>query len=146
MSFLANWFTLGIILIILEMLLPGMFLMWFGVSALIVGIIALIIPMSINTALILFAIISVCSVVAVIVIMRKIAPNTKSTTTHNLNQVRGSELIGANFTLDSKVTNQQGKLNIGDTVWLLKGPDAQAGTHITITGIENNALVFKIIE
>lgn len=145
MAFLVNWFTLGIILIILEMLLPGMFLMWFGASALIVGVITLIIPMSMNAELVLFAITSVLSVIAVIVIMRRVSPNTQSTVTHNLNQARGSEFIGMTFTLDSKVVNNEGKLNIGDTVWLIKGPDAEAGTHIEITHVKNNALTFKII-
>mgnify|MGYP001447663567 FL=1 len=134
MALLVNWFTLGIILIILEMLLPGMFLMWFGVSALIVGLITLIFSMSMNAELILFAITSVLSVIAVIVIMRKASPT------------RDSDLIGATFTLDSAVTNHQGQLNIGDSVWLIKGPDAEAGTNIAITAIENNTLVFKIIE
>lgn len=146
MVFLVNWFTIGIILIILEMLLPGMFLMWFGISALFVGLITLIISMSINAELILFAITSVLSVIAVIVIMRKVSPNTQSTVTHNLNQARGSELIGMTFTLDSKVTNHEGKINIGDTTWLIKGPDADAGTQIEITHIENNTLTFKIID
>lgn len=146
MAFLVNWFTLGIILIILEMLLPGMFLMWFGASALIVGVITLIIPMSMNAELVLFAITSVLSVIAVIVIMRRVSPNTQSTVTHNLNQARGSELVGMAFTLDSKVVNNEGKLNIGDSVWLIKGPDAEAGTHIEITHVENNALTFKIID
>ena len=145
MAILVNWFTLGIILIILEMLLPGMFLMWFGASALIVGVITLIIPMSMNAELVLFAITSVLSVIAVIVIMRRVSPNTQSTVTHNLNQARGSEFIGMTFTLDSKVVNNEGKLNIGDTVWLIKGPDAESGTHIEITHVENNALTFKII-
>lgn len=144
MTLLVNWFTLGICLIILEMLLPGIFLMWFGVSALIVGFITLIITMSINAELVLFAITSICSVILVIIIMRKQSPNTQATVTHNLNQIRGSEFIGMQFTLDSNVQNQQGKLNIGDTVWLLKGPDAVAGTDITITNVENNALIFKI--
>lgn len=146
MAFLVNWFTVGIILIILEMLLPGMFLMWFGVSALLVGVITLIITMSMNAELILFAITSVLSVITVILIMRKVSPNTQSTVTQNLNQARGSELIGMTFTLDSKVTNHEGKINIGDTAWLIKGPDAEAGTHIKITHVENNTLTYKIID
>lgn len=146
MIFLVNWFTLGIVLIILEMLLPGIFLMWFGISAIIVGAITFIIPIGTNAELILFAIISVLSVLAVIFIMRKVSPNTQSTVTQNLNQSRGSEFIGLTFTLDSKVINNNGKLNIGDTVWLIKGPDAIAGTYVSITGIENNTLIFKLIE
>ncbi len=146
MVFLVNWFTLGIILIILEMLLPGMFLMWFGASALIVGVITLIIPMSMNAELILFAITSVLSVITVILIMRRVAPNSQSTVTHNLNQARGSELIGSVFTLNSDITNNEGKLKIGDSVWLIKGDNAETGTQIEITRIENNTLTYKIID
>lgn len=146
MSMLINWFTLGFILIILEMLLPGMFLMWFGVSALIVGTIVWIIPMSMNAELILFAITSIASVIIVILIMRRVAPNSHSTVTQNLNQARGAELIGAVFTLDSSVTHNEGKLNIGDSVWLIRGPNAASGTHIIITNIENNTLIYQLTE
>lgn len=146
MALLVNWFTIGIMLIIIEMILPGMFLMWFGISSIIVGIIAVMIPIEINTALILFSVISVLLVIVVILVMRKVAPSSQSTVTHNLNQARGSELIGATFTLDSDVMNNSGKLNIGDSIWLIKGPNAIAGTHISITSIENNTLIFKIIE
>lgn len=145
MAFLANWFTIGIILIILEMLLPGIFLMWFGISALLVGFITLFFAISTNTSLVLFAVLSLIVVVAVIIVMRRVVPDTQSTTTQNLNQARGTEFIGMTFTLDSKVINNEGKLNIGDTVWYIRGPDADAGTQVIITGIENNTLTFNVI-
>lgn len=145
-AILVSWFTIGIVLIILEMILPGIFLMWFGLSALIVGIVALIIPIPLNLELILFAVLSVASVIAVLVLVRKHAPDSKSTITSNLNKVRGTEFIGSTFVLDSQVENGNGKLNIGDSVWFIHGPDAPSGTKIQITGVENNTLIFTISE
>ncbi|MBS7819748.1 NfeD family protein [Wohlfahrtiimonas chitiniclastica] len=144
-AILVNWFTMGLVLIILEMILPGIFLMWFGVSALIVGIITLIIPMAMNTELILFAVISVLSVLAVLYLMRKHVPESKTTVTAHLNQVRGAELIGQTFTLPNDCDGQ-GKLPIGDTVWLIRGPSAPANARIRITGIENNTLTYQIAD
>lgn len=145
-SFLANWFTIGVVLMILEMVIPGIFLMWFGISALIVGTIALLLPIDMNTQLVIFAVVSVVSVIAVLIFMRKRIPESKSTVTSNLNQARGAELIGQTYTLTSDVVNGEGKLSIGDTVWLIRGANAVTGSTIKIEKIENNALIFSIVE
>ena len=37
--------------------------------------------------------------------------------------------------------NGRGKLTIEDTVWQIEGPDMQAGTRITVTGVNDMTLV-----
>jgi membrane protein implicated in regulation of membrane protease activity len=64
-SFLNNaviWFGLGLALFLLEFLVPGFILFFFGVGAWIVAIITLFLDVSINTQLIIFVISSVLSV------------------------------------------------------------------------------------
>ena len=64
-SFLNNaviWFGLGLALFLLEFLLPGFILFFFGVGAWIVAIITFFFDVSINTQLIVFVLSSVTSV------------------------------------------------------------------------------------
>ncbi len=64
-SFLNNaviWFGLGLGLFLLEFLLPGFILFFFGVSAWIVAVLTFFFDVSINTQLIVFLISSIVSV------------------------------------------------------------------------------------
>lgn len=64
-SFLNNaviWFGLGLALFLLEFLLPGFILFFFGVGAWIVAIMTFFFDVSINTQLIVFVISSIVSV------------------------------------------------------------------------------------
>src|SRR5699024_12384645 len=62
-----------------------------------------------------------------------------------LNTVRGSEYIGLRFKTETPILNGIGRLNIGDSNWTIMGDDCEIGTEIEITGVDLNALRFKII-
>ena len=59
-----HWFVLGVILILSELILPAFAALWFGVGAIIVGILYWLIPMELTTQLILWIIVSVLCTVA----------------------------------------------------------------------------------
>ena len=59
------WLILGLALLGLEVVVPGMILMWFGIGALITGALLAFFPdMSLATQLISFAVLSVASLIA----------------------------------------------------------------------------------
>ena len=53
-----GWFTLGLALILLEMLIPGTYLLWFGLSAFVMGGIVSFVTLSGLEICVLFALIS----------------------------------------------------------------------------------------
>ena len=57
------WFILGLILIILEFIIPGLITIFFGIGAWIVAIISLIIPIPVIVQLLIFIICSIISLV-----------------------------------------------------------------------------------
>ena len=57
------WFLVGILLLIMEFILPGLIVFFFGVGAFIVAIVCLFADISINTQLIIFISTSVLSLV-----------------------------------------------------------------------------------
>ena len=53
-----HWFVLGMVLVALEILVPTFFLMWFGLGALLTGLVVLALPLGFAVQLVLWAIAS----------------------------------------------------------------------------------------
>ncbi len=58
-----------------------------------------------------------------------------------LNQ-RGQRYVGQSFTLVEPIEGGSGKIQLGDTVWLVEGGDAPAGSKVRVTGV--NGAVLKV--
>ncbi len=132
-----HWLILGIVLMTAEALLPGSFLVWFGVGALITGGALLVVPtLGWQLQLIFFALVSGVTILAW---RRYRAAHPESSSHPTLNQ-RGAQYLGRRFTLDSPIVDGVGRLRVDDTQWRVEGPDLPAGTHVTVTGCEGNVL------
>ena len=57
-----SWLILGAALLLLEVLVPGIFMLWVGFAAIITGVIALAFPISMQIQLLIFAGAAVASV------------------------------------------------------------------------------------
>ena len=60
-----NWFILAALLLLLEVLMPGVFMLWLGLSAILVGIISTAIAWSWQSQVIAFAIFAILALPAV---------------------------------------------------------------------------------
>ena len=134
-----HWWVIGIVLIMLELFLPGAFFLWMGIAAALVGIILLIAPdMTWQSQFIIFAIVSVVSIAVWRIYLNKHPIATDKPT---LNR-RGEQYVGREFTLAEPVVNGVGKLKVDDTMWKIEGDDCESGTKIKI--IEADGAVLKI--
>lgn len=131
-----HWWIVAAVLAALETLLPGAVAIWFAVSALIVGALLLLIPIPWQLQLVLFG---VLGVVALLLWRRLRHPENIESTQPALNQ-RGVHYIGQVFTLAEPITTGQGKVSIGDSVWLAQGRDAPAGSRVRVVGV-NGAIL-----
>ena len=57
-----NWLIAGLILMALELLAPGVFMFWLGLAALLVGLLSLVVEVSWQVQILLFAIFAVAAV------------------------------------------------------------------------------------
>ncbi len=134
------WLIIGALLILFEIILPGVYLFWIGVAALIVGFILNFLPLSLTIQILLFAIFCI---VTVLIGVKTYKGKDRDITTPHLNQARGAEYIGKVFTLTQDVINNEGRLPIGDSVWGIHGEDLPAGTKIRITKANGNTLIYE---
>ncbi len=133
-----HWIVLGLLLVILEMLLPGFVLIWFGVGALLVGGLLYVIPeMSWEWQLLVFSIFSLTSVFA----WRYWSKNnlTDDPESDILNQ-RGRALIGRETLLIEPIVNGVGRIQVDDTFWRVNGKDLEDGKLIRVVDVEGATL------
>ena len=136
-----HWWLIGIVLFIVEMMVPATFFLWMGVSALAVGVISFVAPeMAASTEIIIFAILSVISVVA----WRKYQQSNPTITEQPTLNRRGEQYIGRVITLTKPIKDGFGKEKVGATLWTLQGPDAEIGSKVKITGMESAVLLVEL--
>lgn len=136
-----QWWIFAVVLLILEVLLPGTVFLWMAVAAAVIGVLVFLMPsLSIPLAWTLFALLSVSSLLAWLSMRRKRLPESPS----NLNK-RGQEYVGRVFTLTEPIVNGRGKLKIGDTLWTVEGDDCALGGRIEILAIDSGILKSRCV-
>ena len=138
-----HWLVLAVVLGIIEVFAPGAFFLWLGISAALVGIIQWLIPaLSWELQLLLFAILSIASVV---IARRYLKVHPLETDLPNLNQ-RGHQYIGRVFTLQEPVVNGRGKIRVDDSTWKISCNDCESGTKVIINGVDGVVLLAAICD
>lgn len=132
-----DWLGLGTVLLILEVFGAGGYLLWMGVAAAAVGVLTFIIPgMHWTLQFLLFA---VTSVLVAVYWWRRQRTVNRPSDQPGLN-MRGQELVGRVFTVQSAIIDGRGKIKVGDSVWLANGPDTAEGSQVRVIGQEGAIL------
>ena len=132
-----NWLVLGIILMALELVAPGVFLFWLGLAALLVGLLSFVIHPSWQAQILMFAVFAAVAVP----LWRHVARSNSAVSKSNpfLNK-RADALIGRVFTLEKPIIDGSGTVRIDDTVWRVAGPDTPAGNRVKIVQADGASL------
>lgn len=139
-----HWWTLAGVLIILELISPGVFLLWLGIAAGLVGLLLYTIPeLSWEGQAIAFATFSI----SVIYLQHLWLQRNPITTDHpNLNR-RSQQYVGRIFTLNSPIVNGEGKIRVDDTTWKIRCVnDCAVGSKVIVTDVDSNILLVKCNE
>lgn len=132
-----NWFILGGILLVLEVLTPGIFMLWLGLAAIATGVISFIIPLGWQVQVVIFAILSVISVL----LGRKFQPGGQVDSDKPFLNRRHDALVGRVFTLDEPIVHGAGRVRVDDSTWRVTGPDCPAGTKVKVERTDGATLI-----
>ncbi|MBP2233216.1 membrane protein implicated in regulation of membrane protease activity [Azospirillum agricola] len=134
------WTAIGVALAALELVVPGIFLIWFGGAALATALAAWLSggwpPM---TELALFTVLSAVAIGAAIAYARW---KPAAAEPNDVND-RAGQLVGRVVTLGDPIVNGQGRVFIGDTLWRVEGPDRPAGASMTVAGHRGMILLLR---
>jgi membrane protein implicated in regulation of membrane protease activity len=136
-----NWFIAAAVFLFIEVLAPGIFMLWLGLSAILVGIISLAVVWSWQVQLIAFAFFALASVPAWRHFARKATPPVDNPFLNR--RVEG--YVGRVFTLEKPIVDGVGAVRIDDTVWRVRGPDCPAGSRVRIARCDGANLLVEAV-
>lgn len=137
-----SWWIAGLILLGLEILVPGVFLLWIGLAAMVVG--AMSFPLwgaaiwSWQTQMLVFALLAV----AFALVGRRISRSSEESDQPMLNR-RIEGLVGRTATLEEPISEGKGRIRLDDTTWIVQGPDMPVGARVRITMAQAGCLTVE---
>lgn len=139
-----NWMVLGFILLALEIAVPGVFLLWIGIAALIIGAASLALWdagfWTWQVQVVAFLILSLVSAY----VGKQIVRRREGESDQPLLNRRGAQMIGRTATLAEPIREGRGRIQLGDTLWRVSGPDLPAGTRVKVTAATDTDLELKV--
>ncbi|AEF98744.1 NfeD family protein [Methylomonas methanica] len=134
------WWVLAVGFLALEIVVTGFFFLWLSVAAFIVGAVLLLAPStSFEMQLFLFSVLAVSSLLG----WRKYSRTREvDQTDHPFLNKRGAQYVGRTFEVVAPIENGQGKIKVGDSLWLVRGEDCPLGSKVKVVAVKGT--VFEV--
>jgi membrane protein implicated in regulation of membrane protease activity len=130
------WGTIAVALFIVELVAPGYFLIFPALGAFAVGLADLAGITGLEAQLVGFVAFSALLFALLVRHYRRLISNQKQDPV-NLPE----RLVGAQGTVEDRLTAGRGKIRLGDSVWLARGPDLEKGHAVRVAAVEGTVLV-----
>jgi len=139
------WSLVGILLLLLEFVMPGLIVFFFGVGALAVAVVCLFVDIGVNVQLLVFIGVSVLSLVLLRKWLKGIFMgyvSSKQSSGANID-----EFVGERAVVKEKITpNLPGKVELHGTNWQAAADqEINEGAVVEIVGKDNITLKVKIL-
>lgn len=133
------WMIGGVLLLTAEIMLPGVFLVWIGIAAIVTGLFALLFGIGMAGQLGLFALYAVLAVL----VGRRVYGVQGVTADDALLNDRAAQLVGRRVMVVQAVDEDSGRVRVGDSEWSARGGPAEPGDRVRVTGVEGNCLIVE---
>jgi len=133
------WFAIGLLLAAAEMAIPGVFLIWMAGAALITGAVTWLLPIGLPLQIVIFAVLAIVAVFS----GRRYLQSHPVVSADPLMNDRGARSIGEMVVVTHAIDGGSGRVRLGDSEWLAKGPDAEPGSRMRVAGHDGAVLIVE---
>ncbi len=146
-----SWIVFGLVLLGIELIAPGGIFVWLGAAAVATGLITMVppmglfgmlVPFGLPTQFAIFGVLSIVALVGWIRMRRKIQPETDSPFLND----RAGRFVGKEGFLSEPIRGERGRMEIGESVWRVTGPDLPAGHRVRVIGYKGTLLEVESAE
>ncbi len=139
------WSLVGILLLLLEFVMPGLIIFFFGVGALAVAVVCLFVDIGVNVQLLIFIGVSVFSLVLLRKWLKGIFMGYVSSKQNSGANI--DEFVGERVVVKEKITpNLPGKIELHGTNWQATADEEiDEGAVVEIVGKDNITVRVKIL-
>ena len=133
-----QWMSLGVAFLAFELMFPGIFMLWFGISGLLTAGLVYLLGISGTLAIVIFLVLGV----AVSFFGYKFQNKEPKFLVNNMKKAT----INTTITLQEPITNGQARVKIGDGHWTVTGPDLPIGSKVKVVEVSGNSLVVELVK
>ena len=130
------WFIAGLVLLALELVVPGGYFLWLGTAGLVTGVAAFIPGIGWPWQVTIFGILAIVIVVGRTMLTR----NRRAVTDNPFLNRRAERFVGHEAVIDEPIKDGFGRLVLADSVWRIAGPDLAAGQKVRVVGADGAVL------
>jgi hypothetical protein len=144
---METWFTQWLWLIAagilagLEIAAPGAFMIWLAGAAALTGLATWALDLPWQAQMITFAVLAIASILAG---RRFLKRHPIQTEDNGLNR-RADRLVGQVVELVEPIHHGRGKAKVGDSPWLVTGPDLPKGAQVRIVAVDGVTLTVDAV-
>lgn len=137
-----SWILLAFILLGLEILAPGTFFLWFGLSALVVGLATFVFgDLAFWGWQIQMVSFVVLSLIVAILGRRYMAKSALDHSDNDLLNERSKQLVGRDVVLSEAISEGYGRAKVDDTIWRVRGEDMPKGSRVRVVGNDDGTVL-----
>ncbi len=135
------WLVLGLALLIMEVVTPGFVILFFGLAAIVVGLLCLVFPLGGGWQLLLFAAISVISLVTLRKQLRQVMTGRKSDDDQGIDD----SCVGQRVVVVEGISpSREGKVEMHGVSWSAQADEVlEPGTRVTVMDRKGLTLTVK---
>jgi hypothetical protein len=132
-----QWWILAGILLLAEILAPGVFFLWVALGAAVAGGLALTVPgLGWEIEGLAMAAVAVATALA----GRKIYDPRRVKSDQPFLNRRRAAYVGRVVTLEQPIVDGAGRVKVGGSHWTVTGPDLPAGAKVRVVSVEDSVL------
>lgn len=139
------WFIIGIVLFMAELAIPGLIVGFFGAGAILVGLLNLLVPMSLNLQLVLFIVFSLVLLLTLRKWLNQIFIGRARSAGES--DAEMDEFVGEQAVVTETIRPSiPGKVELHGTPWKAEADvEIKRGAHVEIVSKENITLTVKTL-
>jgi inner membrane protein len=124
------------------MMVPGVYLIWLGMAAIVTGVLTLGLDLSLPVQLIDFVFLALIIAFSA----KRILGEKPIESSDPLMNRRGARLIGETAPVVQAIEHGSGRIKVGDSEWIAHGPNVGAGERVRIIGTDGAILLVEPID
>ncbi|MBS0247751.1 MAG: NfeD family protein [Proteobacteria bacterium] len=133
------WAVAAVVIAFLELPVPGSYLIWIACAAALTALAGFLVDLTLSAQLTVFVICNIGTCAAGYFVYRHFDRRGRGDDTVNR---RDLDLVGAPATVTEAFANGQGRVRLGDSIWLAEcADDLAAGTAVVVSAVHGTTLV-----
>lgn len=133
------WVTIGLVLATLELVVPGVYLIWLAVAALITGLLTFVLDLGLVVQVINFIFLALIAAYSA----KRFLQDRPIESSDPLMNNRSGRMIGQTAVVTQALDGGSGRVRFGDGEWIARGPDMEIGARVRIIGSDGTKLLVE---